>query len=143
MLGLRAIARTAISKLLQRGNGVEIFLPAITIGVADIPPAVRSGGSVRVPLSTMVVADEAPRVAISATVTVPSDNTSVVEDYAPIVRSGGSVRVPVSVAVTTSLSPSIRSGARVDVPLSAVIASDPVLEINARRRRVKTQVIQS
>lgn len=50
---------------------------------------------------------------------------------------------PDAVAIVFSTpAPSIRSGARINVPVSTIIVSSAV-EINARKRRVKTQVIQS
>jgi len=143
MLGLRAIARVAIAALLRRGNGVTIFVPVDTVVTpTSYAPSVASGASVGVPADTVTPTSYTPIVSTSANIQVPVDAV-VLTDYASFVASGARVAVPADMVVSASYAPRILSGVNVKVPVSEVITDDPVLEINARRRRVKTQIIQS
>lgn len=104
--------------------------------------SIRSGSRIDLPPSPLVFHDTAVRIAISATVTLPAQEL-IFNNPAPAVRSGGSVFLPPSAFEFNNPAVAVLTGARLDLPAAQIVFNSPAVELNARKRRVKTQIIQS
>lgn len=120
-------------------EGVEISLVSDQWQFNNPAPSLRSGAQLTLPVSSFVFHDEAVRISISATVALPDDQF-IFHDTDPQISAGA---IPASEIKFVDQAISIRSGARIFLAASQIVTNGPRIELNARRRRVKTTVVQS
>lgn len=120
-------------------DGVELALVSDQFRVIGQAPFIRSGSRFVLAASQIVFSDQPVRVSISATVGLP-DDPFLFRDVPPQITVGA---IPADEIRFVDQVVSIRSGSRVLLAASQIVTNGPRIELNARRRRLKTTVVQS
>lgn len=107
------------------GTSVQFVAPATNMIVSALTPSVSGGASVLVPLSTFSLTAYAPDQAGADATQVPVPTTGLaVGALAPAVVTGASVAVPVSAVTVTALVPEVGGNLGEAYGLTALLADD-------------------
>lgn len=119
--GLTLLLGTALG---GTGAGVVVDVPASSLLLSPLTPAVLTTGPIEVPAASIVLTPLTPAVLTSALVDIPATSV-VLTPLAPAVATGAVAAVPAATITFTALAPTVSGSAIVAVP-AAVLALTPL-----------------